>query len=242
MCLLLVAAPGGKMCILLPVIPASARIGGVFSFLQPSCNSRVVVFLDYQNVYMGARETFGSRRAHGRFGQVDPLALGLLIVARHSDPTRLHEVRVYRGRPDPQRDPRAYAANMRQSQAQENRGGGLVTVITRPLRYPKEWPRLPAQEKGIDVSLAADLVAMAATERFDVAVVMSTDTDLLPALEAASIFAGTPYPRFKLAGWREPGQSHRRLVPKGRRLWCHWLDRPDFEAVRDDSDCSTGRP
>jgi len=230
------------MCVLFPVILALARIGGVFLSRQPSCDSRVVVFLDYQNVYMGARETFGSRRTPSRFGQVDPLALGQLIVARHPDPTRLHEVRVYRGRPDPQRDPRAYAANMRQSRAQENRGGGVVTVISRPLRYPKEWPRLPAEEKGIDVSLAADLVAMAATERFDVAVVMSTDTDLLPALEAAAIFAGRPYARFELAGWREPGQSHRRLVPKGRRLWCHWPDRDDFEAVRDDTDYNVGRP
>jgi uncharacterized LabA/DUF88 family protein len=230
------------MCALFPVVLASARTGGVFSSRQPGGAPRVVVFLDYQNVYMGARETFGSRHATSRFGQVDPLALGQLIVARHPDSTQLHGVRVYRGRPDPQRDPRAYAANMRQSQAQAHRGGGVVTVVSRSLRYPKEWPRLPAEEKGIDVSLAVDLVAMAATGELDVAVVMSTDTDLVPALEAASLFAGIPYPRCELAGWRAPGQSHRRLVPKGRRLWCHWLDRGDFEAVRDDTDYNVGAP
>jgi len=165
------------MLSMLPVVLAPARIGGVHSSPDEQGFARVVVFLDYQNVYMGACETFGSRHASSRFGQVDPLALGKLIVARHPDSTRLHGVRVYRGRPDPQRDPRAYAANMRQSRAQERRGGGVVTVVSRSLRYPKEWPRVPVEEKGIDVSLAVDLVAMAATEELDVAVVMSTDTD-----------------------------------------------------------------
>ena len=32
-----------------------------------------------------------------------------------------------------------------------------ITAIRRPLRYPRGWPTIPAQEKGVDVALAVDL-------------------------------------------------------------------------------------
>jgi hypothetical protein len=38
------------------------------------------------------------------------------------------------------------------------------------LRYPPEWPRLPAQERGIDVALAVDFVMMAAHVEYDVGI------------------------------------------------------------------------
>jgi hypothetical protein len=37
-----------------------------------------------------------------------------------------------------------------------------VTVTTRTLRYPSNWPAEKPQEKDIDVSLAIDFVVMAA--------------------------------------------------------------------------------
>ena len=55
-------------------------------------------------------------------------------------------------------------------------------MITQGLRYPPTWPTDPAQEKGIDVALAIDFVRLAITGAYDVGVMMSTDTDLLPAL------------------------------------------------------------
>lgn len=74
-----------------------------------------------------------------------------------------------------------------------------VTVITRQLRYHWDWghreqlpppgpkapPRLVTltpwerpQEKGIDVTIALDLVEFALTDKFDVAIVVSLDRDL----------------------------------------------------------------
>ena len=55
---------------------------------------------------------------------------------------------MYSGRPDATKDARTHAAHMKQC-AEWRRGG--ANVITRQLRYPKEWPNLKAQEKGIDV-------------------------------------------------------------------------------------------
>ena len=63
-------------------------------------SARVVVFLDYQNVYNGAREVFDLRGDPSRYGQIDPLRLAQLIVARHPEESHITGVRVYRGRPE----------------------------------------------------------------------------------------------------------------------------------------------
>ena len=69
-------------------------------------------------------------------------------------------------------------------------------MITRSLRYPRGWPTVPAQEKGIDVALAVDFVKLAVEGDYDVGVMLSTDNDLLPALEvvAATTRAGSTSP------------------------------------------------
>jgi uncharacterized LabA/DUF88 family protein len=199
-------------------------------------SARVVVFLDYQNVYNGAREAFDLRGNPGRYGQIDPLTLAELIVARHPEESHIAGVRVYRGRPDSARQPQAYGANMRQSVAQERRGRGLVNVITRTLRYPSDWPKSPAQEKGIDVALAVDFVTMAVSGDYDIGVLMSTDTDLVPALEAVLRLDHRPYPRCEAAAWSRSGVYSRRLHVPGKKVWCHWLALHDYAAVEDLAD------
>src|SRR6266536_2805539 len=140
--------------------------------------ARITVFLDYQNVYRRARDAFCLPLDPATCGQVSPIALARLITSRGTGDRVLHGVRVYRGQPDSLRDPKGYAANFRQCDAW--RIEPLTTVTTRTLRYPLNWPVEHAQEKGIDVALAIDLVVMAMTGEFDIGVLMSTDTDLKP--------------------------------------------------------------
>ena len=130
-----------------------------------SAPQRVVVFLDYQNVYHRARDAFCARDAAASEGQVDPLALGRLLAG----------VRVCRGRPSQRRDSRSYAVHQRQTAKQVSRGEELVTVIARDLRYPPDWPRRSAQEKGIDVALAVDFVMMVARCDYDVGILFSSE-------------------------------------------------------------------
>lgn len=66
-----------------------------------------------------------------------------------------------RSRPSRRRDARSDAAHQRQTGRQVSRGDGLVTVISRDLRYPPDWPRRSAEEKGIDVALAVDFRTVA---------------------------------------------------------------------------------
>lgn len=195
--------------------------------------ARLILFVDYQNVYNGAREAFHNRSDPGWAGQVDLLKLGELITSRGIGDRQLKEVRVYRGRPDATKDPKTYGANLRQSQSQIRAGGGKVKIIARTLRYPPDWPETRAQEKGVDVALAVDFVQMAVSDEFDIGVIMSTDTDLKPALEVALCLLPLRRPTCEVAAWANPGGHARRLSISSARLWCHWLDEADYLSVAD---------
>ena len=196
---------------------------------------RVAVFLDYQNVLNGARACFHSRPHSSWDGQVDPLALGRLLVARRPWPSELAEVRVYRGLPDATRDPRTHAAHQRQTSAWTR--SGHVRVLARPLRYPRGWPAVRPQEKGVDVALAVDVVRLAVEGAYDVGIVMSTDTDLVPALEAA-VALGV---HVEVAAWAGPS-ANRRLSLGGDLPWCHHLRRDDYLATHDPTDYARPGP
>jgi hypothetical protein len=128
---------------------------------------------------------------------------------------------------------------MRQVAAWNRLDPDVVKVIARPLRYPHDWPASTEQEKGIDVQLSIDFVLGYLRKEFDVGVLFSADTDLLPALEAATeiciAFDGAVNP--EVAAWGDRSRSPgRRLRPKGLDLTCHWLGPLDFKECSDDTD------
>jgi NYN domain len=201
-------------------------IGGAF-FLQ-----RLIVFLDYENVRMQARRCFKALASSGRFGHVRPANLGRLVVGRERSLGRaiaLHQVRIYRGMPDGRRDPRGRMAFDRQARAW--RRDPRVQLIARPLRYPRDPRRARPVEKGIDVCLAIDFVTMALRGEYDVGVLMSSDTDLVPALESVLDLAPEVQPQ--VAAWAPTNGAARRLRVPGTSLWCHELTAADYAAVAD---------
>lgn len=193
---------------------------------------RVVVFIDYQNTYRAARRAFHdhTRDPHW-FGQVHPLSLGQYITSTRGDNRRLEMVRIYRGLPSSKHDQRGYSAAQRQND--EWRRRDRTVVITRPLRYLRTNSEVKAEEKGIDVALAIDFAMMAVRGEYDIGVLMSLDTDLLPALEQV---AAMPDLTAEVASWKpDDGPSHRLRV-KGTETWCHWLPRAAYERMRDNRD------
>lgn len=229
------------LALMLPVVRTSVRTGGDYFvagrfFRETNVSARLILFLDHQNAYNGAREAFCSPSDPRWAGQIDPLRLGELIASRGLVTRGLKEVRVYRGRPDATLDPKSYGANLRQSEAQLRVGEGRVRVISRPLRYPLDWPKSRAQEKGVDVTLAIDFVQMAMLSEFDVGVIMSTDTDLRPALEAVLRLRPLGGPTCEVAAWtRTVGHRPRLSVPSAK-IWCHWPDEADYLSVADRTD------
>lgn len=194
---------------------------------------RLILFIDAQNLYKGAREAFFEPSDWHFHGQFNPVTLGQLVVSR-PPPGRervVHEVRIYTGRPDATKDPKTYAAHMKQCQAWKKAG---AKVFARMLRYPVNWPTMPAQEKGIDVAMAIDFIALAIDGEYDVGVIASTDTDLKPALEFVHKRYGSNR-CVEVAAWTSP-RSRRRLSIRGAHVWCYWLDRNDYDSIADLTD------
>jgi uncharacterized LabA/DUF88 family protein len=109
-------------------------------------------------------------------------------------------------------------------------------MVTRTLRYPPDWPQARAQEKGIDVALAVDFVQMAMAGEYDVGVIMSTDTDLRPALEAVLRLRSQGGPVCEVAAWARAGCHGPRLSLPSANIWCHWLSEADYLSVADPTD------
>lgn len=198
--------------------------------------TRVAVFIDYQNVYMGARKHFALPMARFTEGQIDPMLLGRLLVARGQtidERRHLEIVRVFRGEPSSTRSPHAHSAWRRQSERWL--GTSDVSLTARPLHYRSTGrvggiEQFQVSEKGIDVLIALGIAIGAERDEYDVCVLFSADTDLLPALEHARSLGK----RIEVAAWHS-GQRHpSRLTLPG--IWCHYLSHADYEHVADRTD------
>lgn len=193
---------------------------------------KLILFIDDKNLYKGARRAFFSdldQIVPHRYGQIKPMELGGLICSRASNvPRKLHQVRIYTGSPDSSKDPKSYAAHSSQCASWSKAG---VAVITRTLRYPQDWPSSKPQQKGVDVALAIDFVALAIDGEYDVGIIASTDTDLKPALEYVRR-KWSDRCQVEVAAWKSP-QTTVRLSITNPNAWCHWLYSTDYDAVAD---------
>lgn len=212
--------------------------------LDPSADvTRVAVFVDYQNFYKGARSAFGWKHHHYTYGQVYPrhLALRLVDRRRDADPKRqLQYVKVFRGEPLTDYDPKGQAACQRQVEYWNNQAA--VEAFTRPLKYyPKGMnagKRLyEPREKGIDVLLGLSMVMGAMRNEYDVAVLCSRDTDLVPAVEAVLDLGK----QCEVAAWNSKASNSRLWIP-GRSVWAHFLRERDYRIVCDPTDYTHPQP
>jgi uncharacterized LabA/DUF88 family protein len=207
--------------------------------------TRIAVFIDYQNTYMGARRAFGLGNGGFVDGQIYPKRLGVAVteLGRDVDSTRtLQAVHVFRGEPSSIHSPKGLAACQRQVRFWDAQD--LVSPTTRPLKYyPKERDarghvtQWSAQEKGIDVLIALSMVTGATADDYDVAVLMSADTDLIPALEQV-LDAGK---RVEVAAWKGAGYQSNLALPT-KKIWCHWLDRDAYNKLHDPTDYTVHQP
>ncbi|WP_217913335.1 NYN domain-containing protein [Miltoncostaea marina] len=175
-------------------------------------SKRVAVFIDWQNAYRSARRAFGIDGMPSEHGNFCPFNLGRILAfgnGRGADGS-LCKVQVHRGLPTSSKDPTGHGACRRQA-ADWQKTSPVVQVHLRPLRYRPTYPADPPVEKGIDVQLALGLVECVTAGKCDVAILLSNDTDLLPAVETVARLAGTD--AIETAAW-STGASSQRLRPK----------------------------
>jgi uncharacterized LabA/DUF88 family protein len=194
---------------------------------------RVHLFMDYQNVHLSVLEAFAPAGTPLEKVLVHPGKFADQIMAERAKQGRmgdLAQIHVYRGRPSPDKEPTLASLN----DAQRSRWlwDKRVTVHSRPLRYPSDWPQQRAREKGVDVMLACDFVRHAVDRRADVLILASRDTDLVPALEMA---ADCKDVTVEVATWQN---TSRLRFPSGT-LWCTWLDGNRYLESKDSAPYST---
>ena len=97
-----------------------------------------------------------------------------------------------------------------------------------------DWPSSKAEQKGIDVALAVDFVALAIDGEYDVGVIASTDSDIKPALEYVRRKCNDRC-HIEVAAWNNPLKKSR-LSISGYNIWCHFLDRSDYDSIADLTD------
>lgn len=194
------------------------------------------VFIDYENCRRNAKDGFLPHGSASYEGVFDPIGLAQKIVAQRTEgghPSVLSKVWVFRGEPNPERQPKP-AANF-QRLAAKWKANDQCEMRSRDLKY-RIWDdgTFSAQEKGVDVELAVTAIRHAMEGTYDVIVIFSNDTDLLPAVEL--IINSTPT-HVEVAVWAAEGVYPLSLKREGsskRMPFCHFLSDSVFYAVRDD--------
>ncbi len=204
---------------------------------------RVGVFIDGQNITIGARHAFGGP------GHVHPLLLGRALAGDDE----LVEIRYATGIPDADIDPeRSIRAARRHDLIRRTD----VRVLERTLRYRWEWAvrdrdlpnprgrdgevrqaRVEAwhrgQEKGIDVWLALDALVMCTRADLDRVVIASADTDLDMVPAQVKSIPGQEWTEVVAAKIVDDDRS---LRPNDAYDDTVAIDRAVFEATKDDFD------
>ena len=205
---------------------------------------RVGVFIDGQNITIGARYAFGH-------GNLHPLLLARALCRGE----QLVEVRYATGIPTAEVDPERFEAERRRHDLMLATD---VVVLERPLRYRWEWSirdrdlpdpyrhrgetrrarvksRRRGQEKGVDVWLALDALVMCTRQDLDCVIIASADRDLdlIPDyLRMIPVNEGTKVVQAQVLG---DGRDLRANPAYDETIA---IDRAVFDAARDDFDYS----
>lgn len=149
---------------------------------------RAMAFFDGQNLYHAAKKAFGYT-----YPNYDVIKLAGAVCA--SEGWKLVQVRFYTGVPARTDDAvwhRFWAAKFLAMSRQK------VNVFSRRLRYRTRRVRLPdgtyhafttGEEKGIDVRIAIDVIRMAHSLDYDVAIIFSQDQDLSEVADEVRVIA-----------------------------------------------------
>lgn len=187
-----------------------------------------IVFIDGQNLYHLAKDAWlsdGSDKASPyAWPSYDVEKLANALAAREPGRT-LAQIRFYTGVPAPSRNPaQQFWHDFWLNRLRYLRNRGIYTYRGRVSRG--------RQEKGVDVSLAIDLVQATHERRYQVAIIVSQDSDFGPAVSLSKSIAASQNRElvFESAFPYEAGSSSRRGIPG--TIWVP-IDQATYDACRD---------
>ena len=200
---------------------------------EPSVK-RVVAFIDGQNLFFAAKETF--RHPYPNY---DPASLARKVCDVRGWVTV--GIRFYTGIPDPSDN--AFWNHFWNAKVAAMGTRGIYTY-SRPLRYRNKAITLPGggittalvgQEKGIDVRIALDIVRLALERSYDVALVFSQDQDLSEVAEEIRYIARQQNRWIKIACAFPLSPTSRNTRGIDKTDWIE-IDRATYDACLDPND------
>ncbi|MCE9637958.1 MAG: NYN domain-containing protein [Planctomycetes bacterium] len=159
---------------------------------------RAIVFFDGQNLFHAAKDCFGYT-----FPNYEPILLAEAVCKTQG--WTLAGVRFYTGVPDARDDARWQHFWFEKLNHLKRRG---AFVFSRTLRYRNKQVKLPdgsthsflaAEEKGVDVRIAIDIIRLGHGRDYDIAVVFSQDQDLSEVASEIRVIASEQGRWIKLA-------------------------------------------
>ena len=207
----------------------------------------VAVIMDYQNMHLTGHDRFTPPGIPKHESLIHPLLFAEEVIKRREEalapqrmaqkpnlPPRaeLAKVMVFRGCPSNHKDPEAY--NRSQKQKAEWTRDPRVEIIYRSLRYSwdsavNDWRK---QEKGIDVLVALTAYQLSVSGAFDVVILASHDTDMIPVIERYDADRTDRSGFLEIAHW----EGCKRLQAPGIQTWRTTLGAPSFVHSRDRKD------
>lgn len=206
----------------------------------------VAVIIDYQNIHLTGHGEFCPPGVAKHESLVHPLHFANQLIqarklARRAKgldddstlPSTLTRVAVFRGLPGNRQQPDFYRRNL--AQQSEWTRDRRVDVRYRPLKYTYDsYGDWTAQEKGVDVQVALEVVRAVQSDQYQVVILAAHDTDLEPAIEYALDSEPVKAGRVEIetAGWT----NCKRLRIPYRPTWHTYLDGAAFVRARDRKD------
>lgn len=200
---------------------------------------RAVTFVDGQNLFFAARQAFGYTYPNYDFP-------GLAKAVCVANSWQFDQARFYTGIPDASDDPfwnYFWAGKLRTLSRQG------VDVFSRSLRYRNKTVKLPngsthafltAEEKGIDVRIAIDVIRLAHRNAYDVALLFSQDQDLSELCAEIRVIAKEQNRWIKIASAFpvSPTTVNRRGIPNSdwvkidRAMYDSCIDTRDYRSKK----------
>lgn len=187
---------------------------------------RSIVFFDGQNLYHGAKDSWCTKASGSPYGypSYDVEKLAARLVARVPG-RRLDQVRFYTGVPSPSQSRFWHGFWSNKIRFLRSRGVYCYRGRINP----------GGQEKGVDVSIAIDLIRFTYEAKYEVAIILSSDWDYGPAVRLAKEIAKNQRRllTFESAFPHQQGRYERRGIPGME--WVH-IDKSLYDSCIDRRD------
>jgi len=190
---------------------------------------RVGVFIDGQNVTIGARYAFGH-------GNMHPLLLARALAESLGAEVELVEVRYATGIPQQEVDERRYTSQRRRHEWEwviQDRNLDRAEDNPQEVTQARVKSKHRGQEKGVDVWLALDALVMCTRDDLDCVIVATADSDLDLLRDYVRSVPGNENTKVVQARVMRDGHTLRQNPAWDETVA---IDRAIFDSCRDDFD------